>query len=114
MTGKEAHASKAIEILNAWSGTLESISGHDARLLTGMGGIGFCNAAELIRHSEARWETEDQDRFEQMLRKIFYPLVEDFFPSANGNWDASIIQTMLAMGVFLDDRVMFDLSLIHI
>ena len=108
MTGKEAHASKAIEILNAWSDTLETIGGHDARLLVGMGGIGYCNAAELIRHSEARWETEDQDRFEQMLRKIFYPLIEDFFPSANGNWDASIIQTMLAMGVFLDDRVMFD------
>ena len=41
MTGKKAHASKAIEILNAWSTTLESISGHDARLLIGMGGLGF-------------------------------------------------------------------------
>ena len=72
MTGKKAHASKAIEILNAWSTTLESISGHDARLLIGMGGLGFCNAAELIRHSEAEWEAEDQKRFEQMLRTIFY------------------------------------------
>ena len=108
MTGKKAHASKAIEILNAWSTTLESISGHDARLLIGMGGLGFCNAAELIRHSEAEWEAEDQKRFEQMLRTIFYSEIEDFHPSANGNWDASMIQTMLAMGVFLDDRAMFD------
>ena len=37
MTGEKAHASKAIEILNAWSRTLESIGGHDARLLIGMG-----------------------------------------------------------------------------
>jgi len=80
LTGKEAHAAKAIEILNAWSNTLESISGHDARLLVGMGGVGFCNAAELIRHSEAQWETKDQERFEQMLRGIFYPLIEEFFP----------------------------------
>ena len=108
ITGEKDHAAKAIEILNAWSSTLESIEGHDARLLTGMGGIGFCNAAELIRHSDASWETKDQERFEQMLREIFYPLIEDFFPSANGNWDASIIQTMIAMGVFLDDRAMFD------
>lgn len=108
LTGEKAHAEKAIEILNAWSGTLESVSGHDARLLIGMAGIGYCNAAELVRHSDADWKAEDQDRFEQMLRKIFYPTIENFYPSANGNWDASMIQTMLAMGVYLDDRKMFD------
>ena len=108
LTGEKAHAEKAIEILNAWSGTLESVSGHDARLLIGMAGIGYCNAAELVRHSDADWKAEDQNRFEQMLRKIFYPTIENFYPSANGNWDASMIQTMLAMGVYLDDRKMFD------
>jgi hypothetical protein len=108
ITGKEVHADKAIEILNSWSSTLETISGHDARLLIGMGGIGFCNAAELIRHSDASWRREDQDRFAKMLRTIFYPEIKDFHPTANGNWDASMIQTMLAMGVYLDDRVMFD------
>ena len=80
MTGKKAHASKAIEILNAWSTTLESISGHDARLLIGMGGLGFCNAAELIRHSEAEWEAEDQARIRGHCtylseRKVQCPLV---------------------------------------
>ncbi|YCM46726.1 alginate lyase family protein [Verrucomicrobiaceae bacterium 227] len=108
LTGKRAHAGKAIEILNAWSGTLESVSGHDAKLLIGMDGVKFCNAAELIRHSDARWLAEDQKRFEKMLREIFYPVIQDFFPTANGNWEASMIQTMLAMGVFLDDRAMFD------
>jgi hypothetical protein len=108
LTGKQEHAKKAIEILNAWSSTLKTIGGHDAKLLVGMGGIGFCNAAELIRHSNAGWKAEDQDKFEQMLRKVFYPLIEDFYPSANGNWDASMIQTMMAMGVFLEDRDMFD------
>jgi len=108
MTDKDAHAKKSIEILNAWSTTLESIGGHDAKLLVGMGGVGFVNAAELIRHSDAGWEAKDQQRFEQMLREVFYPVIEDFFPSANGNWDASMIQTMLAMGVYLDDRAMFD------
>jgi hypothetical protein len=108
MTDEAAHAEKAIEILNAWSETLESIGGHDARLLIGMGGIGFCNAAELIRHSDADWSDVDQMSFEKMLRGVFYPVIKDFYPSANGNWDASMIQTMLAMGIFLDDRAMFD------
>ena len=108
LTGKTAHAEKAIEILNGWSFTLESVSGHDAMLLIGMDGVKFCNAAELLRYTGAKWMTEDQKRFEQMLREVFYPVIKDFNPTANGNWDASMIQTMLAMGVYLDDREMFD------
>jgi hypothetical protein len=108
LTGNGAHAAKAIEILNAWANTLESVSGHDARLLAGMDGVAFCNAAELIRHSKAAWSGEDQTRFERMLRQVFYPVIKDFHPTANGNWDASMIQTMIAMGIFLDDRAMFD------
>ncbi|MEP3480683.1 MAG: DUF6250 domain-containing protein [Fuerstiella sp.] len=108
LTNKRPHAMKAIEILNAWASTLKSVSGHDAKLLIGMDGVVFCNAAELIRHTSNEWLEEDQDRFERMLRQVFYPVIEDFHPTANGNWDASMIQTMLAMGVFLDDHAMFD------
>ena len=108
LTEKKAHAAKAIEILNVWSATLESVSGHDAKLLIGMDGVKFCNAAELIRHTSDEWQVADQSRFERMLRHVFYPVVEDFYPTANGNWDASMIQTMIAMGIFLDDRAMFD------
>ncbi|TWU37341.1 DUF6250 domain-containing protein [Novipirellula artificiosorum] len=108
LTNRNAHAIKAIEILNAWSTTLESVTGHDAKLLVGMDGVAFCNAAELIRHTSTDWLDEDQKRFERMLRQVFDPVIEDFYPTANGNWDASMIQTMIAMGIFLDDRVLFD------
>ncbi|TWU35355.1 Alginate lyase [Novipirellula aureliae] len=108
LTQEEAHAKKAIEILNAWATTLESVSGHDARLLVGMDGVAFCNAAELIRHTSTLWKVEEQKQFELMLRNVFYPVIENFHPTANGNWDAAMIQTMIAMGVFLEDRAMFD------
>ena len=108
LTGKEAHADKAIEILNAWSGTLESVGGHDAKLLIGMDGVSFCNAAELMRHTSTRWAKNDQQQFEKMLREVFYSGIKDFYPTANGNWDASMIQTMIAIGIFLDDRAIFD------
>ena len=108
LTGERAHGEKAIEILNAWSVTLESVSGHDAKLLIGMDGVKLCNAAELLKHTGAKWRLEDQTRFEQMLRKVFFPVIESFYPTANGNWDASMIQTMVAMGIYLDDREMFD------
>lgn len=108
LTGKEAHARKSAEILNAWSAKLESISNHDARLLIGMEGYEYCNAAELLKHAWEGWPEEEQKRFEKMLREIFYPTIKDLYPSANGNWDAAMLQTILAMGVFLDDREMFD------
>lgn len=108
LTGKVAHAKKAAEILNAWSRTLKSISNHDARLLVGMEGYEYCNAAELLKHTWDGWPQAEQEQFEKMCREIFYPIIKDFYPSANGNWDASMLQTMLAMGVFLDDRAMFD------
>jgi hypothetical protein len=108
LTGEEAHAAKAVEILDAYSGTLRAVTGHDARLLIGMSGINFLNAAELVRHTGASWRADDRGRFERWLREVVYPPIKDFYPSANGNWDAAMIQTMLAIGVFLDDRAIFD------
>ena len=107
-TGDKAHALKAVAILNAWSSTLKEIAGHDTKLIIGMAGVRFCCGAELIRHTSDEWIEEDQQRFEKMLRELFYPPIRDFFPEANGNWDASMIQTMMAMGIFLNDRAMFE------
>ena len=107
VTGEQAHAAKAVGILNAYATTLKSVGGHDAKLLVGMVGISFANAAEIIRHTDAAWSDPDQRQFKQLLTDVFYPIIKDFYPTANGNWDAAMIQTMLAMGVFLDDREMF-------
>jgi len=107
VTAEQPHADKAIEILNAYATTLRSVGGHDAKLLIGMVGIQFLNAAEIVRHSQAGWSDVDREKFEHLLRNVFYPTIEDFYPTANGNWDAAMIQTMMAMGVFLDDRPMF-------
>ena len=107
ITGEKPHAGKAIDILNAYATTLKSVGGHDAKLLVGMVGINFVNAAEIVRHTGAGWTGDDQKQFEHLLSSVFYPIIKDFYPTANGNWDAAMIQTMLAMGVFLDDREMF-------
>ena len=108
LSDEEAHATKAAEIINAWSGTLRSIGNHDARLLIGMSGYHFCVAAELLKHTWGKWRTDEQSRFESMIREIWYPVIKDFYPTANGNWDASMLQVMIAIGVFLDDQEIFD------
>ena len=106
--GDQQNARKAAEILDAWSTELKSVKNHDAKLLVGMAGIKYCNAAELIKHTWDQWPAENQKRFASMLRDIWYPVIKDFLPSANGNWDGSMMQTMIAMSVFLDDRKMFE------
>lgn len=108
LSREEGHATKVREIINAWSGTLTSISNHDARLLIGMSGYHFCIGAELLKHTWGKWPEEEQFRFETMIRNIWYPVIRDYYPTANGNWDASMLQVMIAMGVFLDDHEMFD------
>ena len=107
LSGSRAHANKTIEILNDYAQTLKSVEGHDARLLVGITGIHFVNAAELIAHSDTEWSVADRERFAKMLREVLYPVIENFYPRANGNWDASMIQTMMGMGIFLDDRSIY-------
>lgn len=108
LTGEETRAKLAAEILDAWASTLQTVTEHDARLLIGMAGFPFIVAAELLTHTWDGWPQENQNQFKKMLRELWYPLIKDFYPTANGNWDAAMQQTMIAMGVYLDDRVMFD------
>ena len=108
VTGNKRHADKVIEILAAWSPVLASFHENDAKLLAGWTGHAFCNAAEIIRWSNAGWPEKDVEAFKRMLLQVYYPLIADFFPEANGNWDAAIIDTMLCIGIFCDDRAIFD------
>jgi Alginate lyase/Right handed beta helix region len=104
MTGDEAHARKAIEIFDAWSGTLADFAENDAMLLAGWTGGQFCNAAEILRATYPAWSAQSQERFKRMLLTVYVPLLRMFYPEANGNWDAAIMWTLLAIGVFCDDR----------
>ena len=102
------YADKAIEIINAWSTTCKEISGGNDKLSGGIACIQFVNAAEIMRHTASGWPQRDQDIFENWLRTMFWPLLRDFIPSYNGNWDAIIGQALISMGIFLEDDFIFD------
>lgn len=112
--GEKAYAEKAIEILNSWSYTLKSVSMNDQKLLIGMAGIHYLNAAEIIRHTYDGWKNKDQRQFEKMVMEIWYEALKDYQPTYNGNWDAAICQTMLCIGVFMDRDDIFDKTYDHI
>jgi len=108
VTGNEAHARKAIEIFDAWSGTLADFFRNDAMLLAGWTGGQFCNAAEILRATYPAWSAPSQEQFKRMLLTVYVPLLRMFYPEANGNWDAAIMFTLLAIGVFCDQRELME------
>lgn len=108
ITGEEAHARRAVEILNAWSKILRRMDGHDVQLSAGLNGFKFVSAAELMRHTFPSWKPEEVARCEKMLREVVLPPLQDFATFANGNWDGACMVTVMSIGVFCDDHALFD------
>lgn len=86
ITGTAKYAEKAIEIMNAWAGTIKTHTNLNAPLQTGWAGSSWVKAAEIIRYSEAGWSQSDITKFENMLRTVYLPeLIVG--SSKNGNWE---------------------------
>ncbi len=112
-TGDTAHRDCAVRILNAWSGTLKVITGWtEASLAAGIYGYQAANAAEIVRDAPGF----DRARFQTMLAEVFYPMNNDFLVRRHGtcdghywaNWDLCNMASILAIGIFNEDRAKFD------
>ncbi|WP_427918760.1 alginate lyase family protein [Streptomyces sp. cg40] len=109
VTGDTAHADKARDILNAWSASLTAITGADGPLGAGLQAFKFVNAAELLRHTGYDgWSEADIARCEDSFLNVWYPAVSGYTLYANGNWDLTALQTILAIGVFCDEPALFE------
>lgn len=108
ISGDKAYADKAIEILNAWASTLRSVTGKDAVLMAGLGPFKMVNAAEIIRYTNAGWKEADIRQTERHFKEVIYPVIKNYAPFANGNWDAAAMKTVMAIAVFCNDRPMFN------
>lgn len=122
LTGDSACGGKAVEILDAWSSTLKEIVKRDGnvpqqKLAMGVSAHHFVNAAELLRHggpgkTAFPWPEERQKQFAKML-DLFHDAMDGFYPQFNGNWDALMMNSMIAIAVYLDDRAMFEKVVRH-
>ena len=109
LTGEEANAKKAIEIMNAWSQVLVEHTNSNAPLQSAWAASVFPRAAEIMRYTYNGWAQADVDRFGTMLSKVYMPLV-NHGSASNGNWELSMIEASMGIAVFLDDRPAFDKS----
>ncbi|MCA9602224.1 MAG: alginate lyase family protein, partial [Myxococcales bacterium] len=130
--GDRAHAQKAVEILNAWSGTLTKIFFDQPRTdmnvqifanglhQSGWSGQNFSRAAEIIRHTfnaEAGETAFDAAGFEKMLRDVYLPLTMAG-GAGRGSWNGfgvnvnfSMIDATIGIGVFLSDTAVYESGL---
>ena len=108
ITGNTAHAQKSVEIMNAWARTLTGgHTNHNAPLQAAWYGSVWPRAAEIIRYTYTGWASADVDRFKTMLRTQYLPSFING-SCANGNWEASMAEATVNIGVFLDDKAVYD------
>jgi hypothetical protein len=106
-SGDEAHAKKAIEIMNGWSAVFKGHSNSNGPLQAAWFGALWPRAGEIIRHTYAGWPAAEVDRFAGMLKTAYLPAVING-SGANGNWELSMIEASINIAVFLDDKATFD------
>ncbi|MDR7209219.1 DUF4979 domain-containing protein [Flavobacterium piscis] len=107
ITGNEAHALKAIQILDAYSATTQSIVGSDAEL-NGLYGFMLVNAAEIMRSIYPAWPANKILQCQNMLKSVFYPVIGNFRPCGHGNWDIICMKALMGIAIFTEDTAMFN------
>lgn len=116
--GNTSYADHAVQILNGWGAELHDINGtEDMFLAAGLYGYQFANAAELLRIYPG-WTQENQTIFGNMLTGVFAKYNRAFLEHHNyktdfyyANWDLCNIASLMAIGIFTDNRTMFDYAI---
>ncbi|MEV0183551.1 alginate lyase family protein [Streptomyces sp. NPDC050625] len=109
ITRDARYARKAIQIMDAWSGTITSHTNSNAPLQTGWAGSSWPKAAEIIKYTyPGGWA--NQGRFATMLRNVYLPVVIKG-SNSNGNWELSMMEAAVGISVFLEDKTSYDTAM---
>ncbi|WP_057002502.1 alginate lyase family protein [Agrilactobacillus composti] len=122
-----AHAKTAINILNAWTNTLTTVGhGNDAKLRFALDFPEMLNAAELLKNvyntdpttaDADKWQPADIARFDAFVKSMMiarggtYSPTVDYYPQANGGWDALIGAFNMSAAVYLNDVDLYNAAL---
>ncbi|HTA88762.1 MAG TPA: alginate lyase family protein [Polyangiaceae bacterium] len=106
-TGDQKYADSAINIMNQWASTIKAHTNSNAPLQSAWVAEVFPRAAEIIRYSNAGWAEADIDAFATMLSTVYLPEVVNGADS-NGNWELSMAEATMNIGVFTNDQDVFE------
>jgi len=126
ITGDARHAEKAVEVFTVWSdlrrteATFPLDGGRHWKLI---------EAAEIIKSTYPGWDADDRQKFEDMLvypgwsgttvptdalesnDHTLYWTIYQGDPARHGNQGIFAMRVMMAMGIFLDNEVMYQRAL---
>ncbi|GAA0578102.1 hypothetical protein HPO96_14345 [Kribbella sandramycini] len=105
ISGDVRYAQKSIQLMDAWSATIRDHTNSNAPLQTGWSAASWPKAAEIIKHAYGNWP--NSGRFATMLRNVYVPEIING-SNSNGNWELVIIEALQGIGVFLEDRAIYD------
>lgn len=121
ISGDNAFADKAVEILNGWASTCTVINGTtDMSLAAGIYGYQFAVAGELMRGYEG-WADADFKAYQDWMVNVFYPMNKDFLdrhhdtPDGHywANWGLCNIASMVGIGILADRRDIYNEAVEH-
>ncbi|MEN8663023.1 MAG: carbohydrate-binding protein [Lentimonas sp.] len=130
VTGDERHAEKAVEIFNAWN-NLEDVTSGGTRALSGAIVYIMLEAAEIIKSTYDGWPESEIQEFKDMLVYPGYSNTAEpagisrtsgsFYWQAyqgdsvrHGNQGLAGFRAVMAMGIFLDNEIIYDRALRYI
>jgi Alginate lyase len=87
ITKENNYAEKAIEYMDAWSGTIQSHTNHNAPLQSAWSAANWVRAGEIMRYANGGWSDQGIAIFEDMLRNVYLPEISRNSDSYNGNWE---------------------------
>ncbi|BAJ26145.1 MULTISPECIES: alginate lyase family protein [Kitasatospora] len=107
VTGNSSYAKKAIQIMDAWSGTITTHTNTNAPLQTGWAGTVWSESAEIVKYTySGGWS--NSARFDTMLRNVYLPVVIQGAPDKNGNWELIMMDAAVGIAVHLDDATSYN------
>jgi len=116
ITGNQQYANNAITLLNLYGHNLKGYSTgstySNAPLQAAWDGEKWPRAAEIIRYSGAGWADADVSAFKSMLNTAILPLIING-SNSNGNWEISMIEALIGIGVFNDDPATFNTGITY-
>lgn len=116
ITGDNAYAQTAVNILNAWANTCTMLSGDpNVALGAGIYGYEFAVAGEQLRNFSG-WDSSDFQKYQQWMLDVFYPINYSFLNGHFGchpehtwsNWDLCNMASMMAIGILTDKRELYN------
>lgn len=115
ITGDNAYAQAAVNILNAWANTCIAITGDpNAGLAYGIYGYEFAVAGEQLRDYSG-WQADDFQKYQQWMLTVFAPGNINFLghfgchpEHAWSNWDLCNMASLMAIGILTDKRTLYN------